>query len=275
MPPIARSRLGFTLIEMMLVVIVIVMLIALLMPALQRTRSVARTMACQVNQRTLAQATLNYSTDWNGKLFPYDNVNSLKYATFWMTLIDAYTGDIDQFRMCPETVITPEAQTGAYAAGWGTVRGAWGMPWVAGGWGFLGSNYGSYGWNSWMHSNRTDYVKRKAEGTITPGELADAARYWKSVKLCKTPNKTPFFSDMHWVDSWFQNKQGGTVSPPPANLFAENSAAGRVCINRHSRGVCHGYVDGSAGWTALEDLWQLTWNSESTPMDPPWALPGQ
>ena len=130
------------------------------------------------------------------------------------------------------------------------------MPWVAGGWGFLGRNYGSYGWNAWMHSGRTAFIK----GQSSDG--ADDKRHWKSVRQCRTPKTTPFFSDMSWVDTWFHNKSGGPVSNPPANLFAENSGSGRVCINRHNRGVCHGYVDGSAGWTTLEDLWKLTWNRD-------------
>lgn len=262
---IQRRRFGFTLIEMLLVVAIIVFLIGMLLPSLNRARSQSRTLVCTSNQAALSSATLAYSASNRGKLFPYDNADGLKHETFWMTLIDLYIGESDQLRMCPETVMDATLQTSPQGGGWGTVRAAWGNP--AGLGGFLGKNYGSYGWNAWMHSNTTDYIRT---GNIAAGSL-----YWKNLKLCRTPKTTPFFSDMHWVDTWFQNKSGGAVSNPPANLFAENSGAGRVCIDRHNRGVVHGYVDGSAGWTSLEGLWQLTWNSQSTPMNPPWAIPAQ
>ena len=122
-PP--RRGAGFTLIEMLLVVAVIVLLVGMLLPSLNRARSQTRTMVCSSNQAALSQAAITYSVSNRGKMFPYDNAdNTLRYDTFWMTLIDQYTGDLDQLRMCPETVISVEGQTGAYAAGWGTVRGA-------------------------------------------------------------------------------------------------------------------------------------------------------
>ncbi len=264
--PFIRNT-GFTLIEMMLVVSIIALLISLVLPSLGKARSEARAVVCQSNLRQLSAAAITYSVNWRGKMFPYDNNGGLFYATFWMTLIDQYTGDMDELRMCPETVIDQAAQALAYSPGWGTAKAAWGMPWT-GGWGFLGRNYGSYGWNAWMHSGRTSFVAGS-------GDVTDDRRHWKSIKLVKTPKITPFFSDMNWVDTWFHNKPGGPISNPPANLFNENSGAGRVCMDRHLRSVCHGYVDGSAGRTKLEDLWRLTWNSESAPMSPPWELPLQ
>lgn len=269
MPNLVRYfRRGFTLIEMLLVVALISLLISLLLPSLSKARQQARIAVCMVNARSLSGAAIAYSASHRGKMFPYDNDGGLYYNTFWMTLIDKFTGEMNEIRMCPETVINQAAQAGAYAPGWGTVKAAWGQPWIASGWGFLGENYGSYGWNAWMHSGRTAHIN----GTSV--NAADDLRHWKSIKHCRTPSSTPFFSDMNWVDTWFHNRPG-LVSNPPANLFAENSGAGRVCMDRHNRGIVHGYVDGSSGWTKLEHLWKLTWNSESVPMNPPYALPAQ
>lgn len=262
--PNPPQRTAFTLIEMLLVVAILSLLIAIILPSMTRARANTRTVVCTSNQRQLSMAAIAYSNNWRGKLFPYDNNGGLYYNTFWMTLIEAYTGDMDQLRLCPETVMNEALQTSPQGAGWGSVKVAWGRPSVD--WGFVGRNYGSYGWNAWMHSGRTAFLA----GVTT--DAADHARHWKSIKLTRTPQITPFFSDMHWVDTWFHNRPG-LVSNPPANLVHENSGSGRVCIDRHSRGVVHGYVDGSAGWTKLEDLWKLTWNSESVPMNIPWALP--
>lgn len=255
--------------EMLLVVTIIVLLIGMLLPALGKGRAMARRVTCEANLHALGDTVIQYSTEWRGKIFPYDNATGLYYNTFWMTLLGKYHGNFNELRLCPETVMDQAGQALAYAPGWGTVKVGWGQPWITGGWGFLGTNYGSYAWNSWMHSGRT------AHSTGTSVNVADDRRHWKNFRAIRTPKDTPMLTDGSWVDTWFQNNPSGGVSNPPANLFAENSASGRVCITRHDRGVIHSMADGSARWTKLEDLWQLTWNTESRAMNPPWALPAQ
>ena len=252
---------------MLLVVAVIVILIGMLLPLMSKSKTATRLVICTVNQRNLGQGAIAYSVNSQGKLFPYDNAAGLKYETFWMTLIDVYIGDMDQMRMCPETVLSQALQNSPQGVGWGTAKAAWGHPWSPGG--FIGANYGSYGWNSWMHSGRTDIAN-----SATPNS-AEQRKYWKNVRACRTPMMTPFFSDMHWVDTWFQNNPNGAFDVPPDNLLHRNTASGRVCINRHDRSIGHGFVDGSGGTTSLEGLWGLTWNTESQPMNPPWAIPPQ
>lgn len=263
-----NRRRGFTLIEMLLVVSIIVTLISILLPAMSNAKGSARRAKCQVSLRGLGQSVFQYTTDWAGKLFPYDNATGLKYESFWMTLLEAYHKDFDEMRLCPETVMDPAGQSKAYAIGWGTVEVGWGQPWTNG-WGFLGKNYGSYAWNSWMHSGRTAH----RQGVSV--NLADDRKHWKNLRQVRSAKDTPLLSDGTWVDTWFQNNPNGSISNPPTNLFSTNTASGRVCITRHDRGVIHAMADGSTRWTQLEDLWQLTWNAESQPMDPPYALPDQ
>jgi prepilin-type N-terminal cleavage/methylation domain-containing protein/prepilin-type processing-associated H-X9-DG protein len=54
---------GFTLIELLVVISIIALLIALLLPALQKARQAANNVACQANQRSIAQASVMFSQD--------------------------------------------------------------------------------------------------------------------------------------------------------------------------------------------------------------------
>lgn len=64
-----RSRIrAFTLIELLVVVAIIALLIAILLPSLSNARKQARTVVCQTNMRSLAQAWITYATENNGAL---------------------------------------------------------------------------------------------------------------------------------------------------------------------------------------------------------------
>jgi prepilin-type N-terminal cleavage/methylation domain-containing protein len=77
-----KSRTGFTLAELMVVVSIIVILVALLLPAMDQARYVARVAACQANLRQFTTGLTTYATDnlgwyphpdrWNsGHLLPF------------------------------------------------------------------------------------------------------------------------------------------------------------------------------------------------------------
>ena len=67
-----RTRHGFTLVEMLVVIGIIALLIAMLLPGLTRARGQAMRVACESNLRQLNQATLFYATD-NHEYLPYPN----------------------------------------------------------------------------------------------------------------------------------------------------------------------------------------------------------
>ncbi|QNN25403.1 DUF1559 domain-containing protein [Planctomycetales bacterium ZRK34] len=61
---------GFTLIELLVVVSIIALLIAILLPALQQARYVARLTACGANLRQVGVGVMAYTAEWKGH-YPY------------------------------------------------------------------------------------------------------------------------------------------------------------------------------------------------------------
>jgi prepilin-type N-terminal cleavage/methylation domain-containing protein/prepilin-type processing-associated H-X9-DG protein len=86
-PP--RSRRGFTLVELLVVMAIIAALIGILMPAIQKVREASKRAKCQNNEKQIALAILQYALDRD--IFPHDpNYKSPGTRTGWMVLIMPY-----------------------------------------------------------------------------------------------------------------------------------------------------------------------------------------
>jgi len=71
------SRLGFTLVELLVAIAIIAILISLLLPTVSRARAQADSAKCMSNLRVISQALFNYSADNRGFVVPSFNLPRL------------------------------------------------------------------------------------------------------------------------------------------------------------------------------------------------------
>ncbi len=70
-----RSRAGFTMIEMLVVIAIVSTLAGVLLPAVQKAREAARRLGCQSHLHQIGLGISQYYDDWNGQFFlhhPFD-----------------------------------------------------------------------------------------------------------------------------------------------------------------------------------------------------------
>src|SRR5579872_1539924 len=80
MPSRSVRRVGFTMIELLMVMLIIGILVSLLMPAVQQAREAARRTQCANNLRQIGLALMNY--EGSSKVFPPGTVNILYGGSF-------------------------------------------------------------------------------------------------------------------------------------------------------------------------------------------------
>jgi prepilin-type processing-associated H-X9-DG protein/prepilin-type N-terminal cleavage/methylation domain-containing protein len=90
------ARMGFTLVEILVVVSIITVLVALLLPAMQRITEMERTTLCMNNERTLTHAFNQYAAD-NGGLLPYADTASDGWVNSGNGTTEFTTGDLHPY----------------------------------------------------------------------------------------------------------------------------------------------------------------------------------
>jgi len=85
-----RKKIGFTLVELLVVMAIISILAAMLLPALAKARAQARAVACRSNMKQIGYAAGMYQTDFdelfptsNNTPFPFKDANSIGWHCVW------------------------------------------------------------------------------------------------------------------------------------------------------------------------------------------------
>ena len=232
---------GFTLIELLVVIAIIALLMAILMPALQRVKKQAHTVACQANLHQWGLIFSMYTGDNNDHF-------SIGYGPprgyyLWMDVMTPYYKEEKIFTCPMATKLLKQwnvrkgdenigiGQGGAFFA-WGAINPD-------------GKLYtGSYGLNYWV-SNQPS--------SIGWGKVED---YWKTTNV-KGRDNIPVLMGCNWIGGYSQPH-----NTPPAYLDGFGSGVGldRFCLNRHNEAVNSNFMDWSVRKVGLKELWMLKWH---------------
>jgi prepilin-type N-terminal cleavage/methylation domain-containing protein len=124
--PIKSS--GFTLAEMLVVIIIIAILVVLSFPALNLARAGAQRAACMSNLKQLVVASYSWAGDHNGWLPNYAGPTYLRYSPWYpyglgypldVNFVNSYLNGDYQVLFCPsDTAFTPAAVWAQHCAGY-------------------------------------------------------------------------------------------------------------------------------------------------------------
>jgi len=245
-----RNRRGFTLIELLVVIAIIALLMAILMPALQRVKKQAQSVACMSRLKSWGLMFKFYTDDYDGSFNPgWDNATGGE-AHLWPNALRPYYRDEWDMLLCP-TAIRIENEGAASSGGFaqGTFMATWRD---------LATPNGdtvrfefSYGINNWTNAMTGPRGDRPEEW------------FWKTTGVTGQ-YRIPVFGDSTWHDAWPRH----TDNPPqfPHGFLGGNQGTedemNHFCIDRHNGWTNLLFMDWSVRHVGLKELWTLKWHRE-------------
>ena len=253
-------RKGFTLIELLVVIAIIALLMAILMPALQRVRKQARTVACLSLLKQWGLWFSMYTEEYNGYFMEgFAGTSKGTGNNRWCRAMGEYHKYESDVACCPNATKPWFDEFGNATGLEGTFRGstsAWGY-WQRDGW--LKPLKGSYGINGWCNN---------PELGLNGGNTFEQ-NHWRTPTV-QGAGYVPLFLGGQRYNFWPQP----TDTPPVFDGEQwQGDNMGRICLNRHDGFVNTLFLDFSARKVGLKELWALKWN-RSYNTSGPWTKAG-
>jgi len=237
-----RRTSGFTLIELLVVIAIIALLMSILMPALQRVKLQARTVACLGKLRQWGLWISMYTEDYNGRFMQGFTVDNRAVQA-----LGSYHKCDDKMLTCPNATKPWVDEFGNITGLEGTFLGS------TSAWGYVTLNglpkpiKGSYGINGYCND-----PPKGSEAHSRP-----AADFWRG------PNVAGAGYVPLWMDAIRYNGVPLQTDVPPQNdgdHWNDNAQMGRYCMNRHDGFAGCLFLDYSARKVGLKELWTLKWH---------------
>ena len=227
---------GFTLIELLVVIAIIALLLSILMPALQRVKRQARTVACLANLKQWGLIWNMYCQDNDGYWLSGAGGGSGRW--WFEPMSELYTVE-EKIRVCPQA--TKPSGAGKIG-GWGD------HAWIT------GDYVGSYGPNGWMCNPKA--------GQNSVWGRSPASDHWRKPDV-PNANNVPLFNGSWWVDAWPRDNDRPpelTSSRMAIPDRPNTNEMERNCVDRHNGFVNVLFCDWSARKVDLKELWTLKWH---------------
>jgi prepilin-type N-terminal cleavage/methylation domain-containing protein/prepilin-type processing-associated H-X9-DG protein len=250
-----RSRSGFTLVELLVVLAVIAILASLLLPALSKAKSRAQRVACTSNLHQWAIAFTMYVDDNNGSM-PTGWIPGVPQSV-WMGACQPYYRDTNicvdpACKLFRDSLPASTRFSRAFdftSYSWG-VMGRNGYPIES--WGAAGEK-GSYGLNGWMYN---------------PPGAGGSVNYYRKLTAAGNLTTAPVFGD-----SMFDGTNPSQDDAPPTQKGWQSSdGLAEFALARHDgrRPVNIAFLDSSVRNVGLKELWTLRWTPQWVYTEPRW-----
>jgi prepilin-type processing-associated H-X9-DG protein len=242
------------LIELLAVIAIIALLMAILLPALDRSKRQAKAVICMSNLHQWGLIWKMYIGDNGGN---FHNGDISDWNCLWMAALWPYYRNSRGICFCPIAKRRSHKQTPSGNEMGGRVT-TWGI--FTGKFNWHEDNvYGSYGINGWTR-NPPPEMEAQYHGNF-PTKNNYRSPYHKGGCY------VPLFLDCQWPDGWMDHLQ------PPPEYEGDPTTWARFCINRHDGYINGLFLDFSVRKIGLKELWTLKWHRECK-INGPWTISG-
>lgn len=291
-----KKRKGFTLIELLVVIAIIALLMSVLMPAMARVRSQAKSSACLSQLHSWGLMFKLYAEDnggqlgdgnWVGSNQCYDTgpgrIGARRGYREWVAFLRPYYDNDYRLTTCPMATKPWSLGGRGKNSAWGVFPGVSGYNGIVTDWtpehdagysqamsekaweGECPGDRGSYGVNSWCYGlpeNRDNLAAGKT------GFGRDLPGLWRTVNVQKA-GEIPLLVDALWLAG--SPRDDDEPSPLELGVTEQQGALNnmnRFCVDRHNGSVNAAFLDFSAKPVGLKELWILKWSRVYTTDDP-------